>query len=71
MDEEYEAEETKTGKIIRLTMAKGDAGILDLMEWIWESSIYDILYGNLDVMSKEDKDEMLEELENELDTEVK
>lgn len=60
------AEETKTGKIIRLAMEKGDKGIVDLMGWIWGDSVYDRLYGNLDVMSEEDKDEMLEELENEL-----
>jgi len=74
MSGEYEPKkpkETKTGKIIHLAMAKGDSGIIYLMDWVWGDSIYDRLYDCLDEVLDEDKDEILEELEDKLDTEVK
>ena len=62
---ERKAEETKTGKIVHIAMEKGDKGILDLIDRIWGDSFYDRLYDNIDNLPKEEKDELLEELEDE------
>ena len=56
MDEE----KTKTDEIIQLAMAEGDKGILDLMDFVWGSTIYDRLSADIEVMSEEDQDELFE-----------
>ena len=65
---ERKTEETKTSKIVHLAMEKGDTGILDLIDRIWGDSFYDSLNISLDNLPEEEKDELLEELENELES---
>ena len=56
--------EAKTDKIIHLAMAKGDKGILDLMDFVWGSTIYDRLSADLDMMPEEEKEDLLNEMGN-------
>ena len=58
MDEE----KTKTDKIIQLVMAEGDKGILDLMDLVWGSTIYDRLSADIDTMSEDEKEDILNEM---------
>ena len=59
---EEEEEEAKTDKIIRLVQAKGDKGILDLMDLVWGDTIYDRLSAELGTMSEDEKEDILNEM---------
>ena len=58
-----EKEEAKTDEIMRLAMAEGDKGILDLMDLVWGNTTYDRLSADLDTMSEEEKEDILNEME--------
>jgi hypothetical protein len=61
---------TKTENIINLAKQKGDSGILDLMDYIYGKCIYDWLSNKIENLSDEDKDELLDELEFDIDKTV-
>jgi hypothetical protein len=57
----------KTRSIMNLSKQKGDEGILDLMDFIYRGNIYDWLSDQIENLSDEDKDELLDELESDID----
>jgi hypothetical protein len=58
---------TKTESIINLAKQKGDNGILDLIDFIYRGNVYEWLSNEIENLSDEDKDELLDELEFDID----
>ena len=58
---------TKTDIIINLMSKGGDTMILDIIEYIYGEDFYDRLFSEIENLSDEDRDELLDEIEFDLD----